>query len=374
MAHLLDASVPLLAVVVVTIGVVVHGAPAERGWELALAIPAAAALAFRRRAPTVTLAVSGGLVLGMVAVDPPSAAIGVVAPAVALFSLTLTRGRLHLAFAALAAASAVVAADAFLAGPRAHGITLQTMAHAALVAVPVLAAEALRNRRSYVQLLLERLALAERTREEEAERRAQEERLRIARDLHDVVAHTLTTINVQAGVASHLAERDPVRAREALGTIESASHDALEELRTILGVLRTPGDAPLEPAPGLDAVDALVEQARGAGSAVSLDVEGEPPRPVPEAVQLAAFRILQESLTNVRRHAPGAAARVRVAYAEDRLRLSVENDVGANGSGSPGVGILGMRERASALGGTLEAARAGGRFRVLAELPYRRGS
>src|SRR5438034_1338010 len=114
---------------------------------------------------------------------------------------------------------------------------------------PVLAAEALRNRRSYIQLLLERLELAERTREEEAQRRAGQERLRIARDLHDVVAHTLTTINVQAGVAAHLADREPDRAGSALAAIEAASHDALDELRAILGVLREADGAeiPLEP-------------------------------------------------------------------------------------------------------------------------------
>src|SRR5262249_3494219 len=190
--------------------------------------------------------------------------VAVIAPAIALYSLALSRGRVHLVAAVVAAAAAVIVADVFLAGHNPHALTLQMAAHVALVAVPVLAAEALGNRRSYIQLLLERLELAERTREEEAQRRAQQERLRIARDLHDVVAHTLTTINVQAGVAAHLAEREPSRAGNALAAIETASHDALDELRAILGVLREPGvaDVPLEPAPGLDGVRSLVDRFR----------------------------------------------------------------------------------------------------------------
>jgi signal transduction histidine kinase len=278
----------------------------------------------------------------------------------------------------VAAAAAVVVIDLLLAGHDASAFTLQTAAHVALVAIPVLAAEALRNRRAYVQVLLERLEAAEREREEEASRRAEQERLRIARDLHDVVAHTLTTINVQAGVAARLLDRDPVHARDALGTIETASHEALDELRAILGVLREPGNgsAPLEPAPDLAALGALIEQARATGLHVSFEVGGEQPKRVPDAVQVAAFRILQESLTNARRHAPGTEADVVLAYGPDRLRLAVENDVGyANANGShQGVGILGMHERAAALGGSLRAQRGGARFRVVAELPYRRGA
>jgi signal transduction histidine kinase len=273
------------------------------------------------------------------------------------------------------AAVAVVVVDTFHSGG-AGGLTLQTAAHVALVAVPVLAAEALRNRRSYVQLLLERLEFAERTREEEARRRAEQERLRISRELHDVVAHTLTTINVQAGIAEHLLDRDPEHARGALATIATASHDALEELRAILGVLRDPrGAAPLEPWPGLERVGPLVERVRDSGGDVELDVDGKPPERIPEAVQLAAFRIVQESLTNARRHASGAAARVSLGYGADRLRVEVESgcgDTNARHESAEGVGIVGMRERAVALGGTLEAGRSGDRFRVLAELPYRR--
>jgi signal transduction histidine kinase len=374
--RLIDAALPLLAGAIIAVGVAVRADPGTRVLALALGLAAAAVLVLRRRAPTVTLAVSGALVLALFAVDSDAGAIAVIAPALALYTLALTRGRVHLVAGVLAAAVAVVVAHRFLAGNH-DRFTLQTAAHVALIAIPVLAAEALRNRRAYIQVLLERLAQAERTREQEAERRAEQERLRIARDLHDVVAHTLTTINVQAGVAAHLLDRDPGNARGALATIETASHEALQEMRTILGVLRESGNgnAPLEPSPDLAAVETLIEQARSTGLAVRLEAEGEPPGRVPEAVQLAAFRILQESLTNVRRHAPGAAADVNLSYRADRLLLSIENDSAHTGNGgASGVGIVGMRERAGALGGTLEAQRSGERFRVVAELPYRRSA
>jgi signal transduction histidine kinase len=377
--HLLDAAVLLVAGVIVVVGVALRADASTRPLALSLALAATATLVLRRSAPTATLAISGALVLALFAVDHAAGAVAVIAPAIALYSLALSRGRVHLVAAVVAAAAAVMIADVFLAGHHPRALTLQTAAHVALVAVPVLAAEALRNRRSYIQLLLERLELAERTREEEAQRRAEQERLRIARELHDVVAHTLTTINVQAGVAAHLADREPGRAGSTLAAIETASHDALDELRTILGVLREPGDTrvPLEPAPDLAALGALIEQTRRAGLRVSFESEGEQPQHIPDAVQLAAFRILQESLTNARRHAPGAEAHVQLAYGADRLHLAIENDTGdtatANGS-RPGVGILGMRERATALGGTFEAQRSGRRFRVVAELPYRRSA
>jgi signal transduction histidine kinase len=377
--HLLDAAVLIFAGAVILVGVALRADASTRPLALALAVAATATLVLRRSAPTATLAISGALVFALFAVDHAAGSVAVIAPAIALYSLALSRGRVHLVAAVVAAAAAVIVADVFLAGHNPHALTLQTATHVALVAVPVLAAEALRNRRSYVQLLLERLELAERTREEEAQRRAEQERLRIARDLHDVVAHTLTTINVQAGVAAHLADGEPGRAEQTLKTIEAASHDALDELRAILGVLREPGgaEAPLEPAPGLAGVSSLVDGFREAGGDVELEVEGEQPDRVPEAVQLAAFRIVQESLTNATRHAPGAAARVRLVYAEDRLCIGVESNPGQerNGNGrGDGVGIAGMRERATALGGTLEAEPSPSGFKVTAELPYRRGA
>jgi signal transduction histidine kinase len=372
---LLDAAVPVVAGAVAVAGVVSPHHAEPRPLTLALALAAAAVLAARRRAPFATLAISGALVLALLAVDHSAGAGAVFAPAVALYSVGLRRGRLHQLAAGLAAVAAVVITDIFLAGD--DRITwFATLGHAALVAVPLLAAEAVRNRRSYVALLLERLELAERTREEEARRRVEQERLRIARDLHDAVAHALTTINVQAGVAAHLLDRNPGNARAALGTIEDASHEALDELRAIVGILRDHDAerAPLEPAPTLDAVSELVERERTRGLDVSLDIRGKRPDRLPEPVQLAAYRIVQESLTNARRHAAGAPARVDLSFEHDRLLITVENGTSAanNGGSGAGVGIIGMQERAAAVGGELRAASSPDGFRVAAKLPYRR--
>jgi signal transduction histidine kinase len=375
---LLDAAVPVIAAGVAVVGVVSPHHAEPRPLTLALALGAAAVLTARRRAPVATLAVSGALVLALLAVDHSAGAGAVFAPAVALYSVGLTRGRIHQLAAGLAAVGAVVIADISLAaGDR---ITwFATLGHAALVAVPLLAAEAVRNRRSYVALLLERLESAERTREEETRRRVEQERLRIARDLHDAVAHALTTINVQAGVAAHLLDRDPDNARAALAAIEDASHEALDELRAIVGILREhDGErAPLDPAPTLDAVSELVERARNLGLDVSLDIRGERPRRLPEAVQLAAYRIVQESLTNARRHAAGAPARVGLSFESDRLLVTIENGTDATSNGSStgtgaGAGVIGMQERAATVGGKLRAASSRDGFRVAAELPYRR--
>jgi signal transduction histidine kinase len=256
---------------------------------------------------------------------------------------------------------------------------LQTLGHVLLVAVPLLAADAHRTRHANVALLRERLELAERTREQEGERRAAQERMRIARDLHDVVAHTLTTINVQAATAAELLDRNPAHAKGALETIEDASREAIGELRGILGVLRNgeSGEVPLTPAPGLDDVAELVGRTREEGVDVRIDVAGERPARVLDAVSLAAFRIVQESLTNARRHAAGAPVRVRLGYEPGSLTLAVENEAGASTSrngATAGVGIIGMTERASALGGTLSAGRLPDGFRVDARLPYARAA
>ncbi|MFI2717472.1 sensor histidine kinase [Streptomyces collinus] len=206
-------------------------------------------------------------------------------------------------------------------------------------------------------------------RAEAARRRADEERLRIARELHDVLAHSISVINVQAGVGLALLDTDPEQARTALTTIKDQSREALGEVRQVLDTLRTPGDAPRAPAPGLDRLPELVEQAAGAG--LTVDVEGKPPRLAP-GTDLAAFRIVQEALTNVVRHSGSRHARVHLAYDARVLRLRVDDDGPATGddAGGSGNGLAGMRERAAALGGTIEAGpRPDGGFRVLAVLP-----
>ncbi|MFD8911571.1 histidine kinase [Streptomyces sp. NPDC059575] len=204
-----------------------------------------------------------------------------------------------------------------------------------------------------------------------AQRRADEERLRIARELHDVLAHSISVINVQASMGLALLDKDPEQARTALTTIRAASKEALGEVRQVLDTLRAPGAAPRAPAPGLDRLPELVEQAAAAG--LTVEVRGEPPS-LPPGADLAAFRVLQEALTNVVRHSGSRHARVRFEQDAAELRLTVDDDGPATGAdaGGTGNGLAGMRERAAALGGTIEAGpRADGGFRVLAVLPAR---
>jgi signal transduction histidine kinase len=222
----------------------------------------------------------------------------------------------------------------------------------------------------------QRRLAAERTRAEEARRRAGEERMRIARELHDVLAHNISLINVQAGVALHLLDEHPEQARPALTTIKEASRDALHELRAALDVLRRGDDAPRAPAPTLADLEPLVGAVRAGGLEVEIDREAVPAG-LPAEVQLAAFRIVQESLTNVSRHARASRATVRLRGEDGRLTVEVEDDgttdaAAGRASSTPGMGISGMRRRAEALGGMLDAGpRAGGGFRVAAVLPLR---
>lgn len=218
------------------------------------------------------------------------------------------------------------------------------------------------------------LAWAERIGEQNERRRVQAERLRIARELHDVVANGFATINVQAGVAAQCVDQRPDQVVEALQAITAASRDALEELRAILGLLRQ-SDRPREEAPGIRQLEALVLRTSKAGVLTRLDVVGSP-RPLPAAIDLAVYRIVQEALTNVLRHAGPAAASVSIVFEGHKLLVSVEDDGRGNGGsdedGSPGsgYGVVGMRERAVALGGGLEAGPLPtGGFRVTAYLP-----
>ncbi|MGR4879495.1 sensor histidine kinase [Streptomyces sp. LARHCF249] len=204
-------------------------------------------------------------------------------------------------------------------------------------------------------------------------RRVNEERLRIARELHDVLAHSISVINVQAGVGLALLDTDPEQARTALTTIKAASKEALGEVRQVLDTLRTPGDAPRTPAPGLDRLPELVEQAAAAGLAVEVSAGGTA-RALPPGADLAAFRILQEALTNVVRHSGARTARVGLIWQPSALELRVDDDGPAAGgaAGGSGNGLVGMRERAAALGGTIEAGpRPDGGFRVVARLPLK---
>ena len=223
-----------------------------------------------------------------------------------------------------------------------------------------------------VRVKRERHLELERTEKQKALARADQERLLIARELHDVLAHNVSLINVQAGVALHLLDEQPDRARPALEAIKNASSETLHEMRSVLDILRRPGEQPpRSPTAGVAGLDELVSRTQAAGIIVDARVTGEP-RGLPASVDLAVYRIVQEALTNVARHAHPAAALVSLAYGDDAIEIVVEDDglrAGeANGSG--GNGIAGMRERVTALGGEFAAGpRPDVGFRVRARLP-----
>jgi signal transduction histidine kinase len=332
-----------------------------------LLVAGPAALAFRERRPVAVL----GFVLAATwlyyALDYPYGP-AFLALAVAFYT-AITRGH---RVAAWVAAGVGYPSHLIAQQVSGHGQEL-TLAHAAALAawllVVLIGSEVVGARR-------ERAAQEARSRQEEARRRASEERLRIARELHDVVAHNISLINVQAGVALHLLDEQPEQARSALSAIKQASKEALGELRSVLDVLRQDDEqAPRAPTTGLEDLEALVDKARAAGLEVDVQVQGSR-RPLPSGVDLAAYRIVQESLTNVVRHAGPAAATVHLRFGSEALTVQVDDDGRGLAPGAPtaaaggGNGIPGMRERVAALGGRLEAGpRAGGGFRVWAELP-----
>lgn len=240
---------------------------------------------------------------------------------------------------------------------------------AAWALVILIAAEFARSRR-------ERLLVARRAQAETERREAGEERLRLAQELHDVVAHHMSLINVQAGVALHVVDRRPEQAQTALTAIKDASREALTEMRRLVGALRDESEgAPRVPVSTLDSLDTLVERSAHAQLDVRVERAGSP-RTLSAAVELAAFRIIQEAITNVVRHAEARHARVRLDYGEDVLHLRVDDDGHGFAHRSPagdtgeGRGLRGMRERARALGGVLrvESAPSGG-VRISADLP-----
>jgi signal transduction histidine kinase len=227
-----------------------------------------------------------------------------------------------------------------------------------------------RQRRAYLDQVEQRAAEAERTREEMALRRAGEERLRIARDLHDSLTHSISVVKVQAGIAVHLARKQGAEPSAALLAIQEASSAAMRELRSTLEVLRSPSDVDRI---GLARVSELAERTRAAGVPVQVTVTGDATPGLPDEVDQAGYRVVQEALTNVARHAGPANAEVRLEYAAAHLTVEVTDDGLAAGPVTPGVGLSGMRERVAGLGGTLHADhRDGGGFRVRATFPLER--
>ncbi|MFN8156919.1 MAG: histidine kinase [Candidatus Nanopelagicales bacterium] len=240
---------------------------------------------------------------------------------------------------------------------------------AALIAAACAIGIARRARRQVILDAEERALRAEQSREEEARRQVTEERLRIARELHDVLAHHIAVINVQSGVAQHLLATDPAKAGEAIGHVREASQVALSEMTTVLGLLRAPDESSAtQPAPGLAQADALVESVRRAGVPVTWRVTGAV-RPLAPVTDLAAYRVVQEALTNAGKHGRGGAE-VLVDYRDDVVVLDISNRVaGEIARAGTGLGLVGMQERVTAVGGTLETGESDGRFLVHAELP-----
>ena len=327
----------------------------------------AGALVLRRSRPLAVWGVSlaAAVLLVLLTGEPPRATLLLV---VTLYTVG-TRAPLRTALATLTTAVvltlAVVAAEGDVSDRDSSLLAFATAAAAIGVAV--------RSQRSAVEAAEARARQAEATREEEAVRRVTDERLRIARELHDVVAHHISVINVQAGVARHLLDSRPDQARTAMTLVREASRTVLAEMSTVLGLLRTGEDeTDLQPAPGLDQLPALVEGIGRAGLRTDWRVTGTPV-PLPEIADLAAYRIVQESLTNALRHGTGTAE-LGVDHQPSGVVVEVRNPVPAGaGAAAGGHGLVGMRERVAAVAGRFAAGVApDGLFTVRAEIP--RGS
>jgi signal transduction histidine kinase len=334
--------------------------------SVVLAYLAALPLALRTRLGFFKMAplLVGGVVLVLWDFEPGTTVVAI--PAWALFDLARTYGRRETIVAAVAVAPCVLVSVLPFADSGEDLVSL-TLRNLALCELALAGGYLMWHNRA----AMEREVAA---REAEAERRLGEERLRIAREVHDVVAHSMVAINVQAGVAAHLLEHDTDQAREALLQIKRTSGEALTDLRATLGVLRDPDQAaPVGPAGGLDDLEAVAGRLRAAGIEVVVDVDTVGGVPTP--VHSASYRIVQESLTNVLRHANAQAVTVVVRADDDMLTIVVADD--GTGSDQPsagaGAGVRGMRERAEALGGTLQASPGEeGGWRVEATLPLAR--
>lgn len=362
---------------------VVGDATVEPGDEVAkasmwVAVPltlvSCGALAWRRVRPAAVMTVVGGVVVASIAVNVVWWS-GGIAAIFALYSVAAHGERR----ASVVSLILTMAAIAFaLASYRLRNDTdltaVDVAANYLMFVTAWILGDNLRNRRGYVAGLEERAAGLERQREDEARRAVAVERGRIARELHDVVAHHVSVMVVQAGAARRVLVAHPDQATEALASVEAVGRQALDELRRVLGVLRSvpaaDGTDDRAPQPGLDAVALLAEQVREAGLPVDVQVEGDV-RPLPVGVDLSAYRIVQEALTNALKHAGPARASVTLRYGADGVELEVVDD--GRGAASPagnGHGLLGMRERVELFGGELKVGpRPGGGYAVRARLP-----
>lgn len=371
---LLSAFTSMVLFTVVTIpGDIRHALSSHQPLSWVVSVVVYAALAARRRFPLGTVAVA---TIGSVVLLADGMAYPLTLPAVfyALYWVALSATPFR-ALAVGVTVKATLLTASLITHPGITGFVILLWA-----ALAVTTGSAARSHRAYVAEVEERARRAEQAKEDEANHRVAEERLRIARELHDAVGHHVALINVQAGaLACLLDDEDRSQARESVTHIQRASEEALEDLRLTVGLLREPGAVepaePAEPVPGLDRLEELIRAFAGAGLRVTREVTGQV-RPLPEAVELTAYRVIQESLTNTRKHAACDTAVVRLGYAPGALRLAVEdegNPVTWDSRRTPaGHGIVGMRERVAALGGRLSAGpRPEGGYCVFAELPLR---
>ncbi|TPQ23318.1 sensor histidine kinase [Streptomyces sporangiiformans] len=270
--------------------------------------------------------------------------------------------------------TAMVVITAVLDKPTTEMLMLRTIGPVLWLLLPLVGGSRARLSHAYLESVQARAAHAERTREEEARLRVAEERMRIARELHDVVAHHMAVANAQAGTAAHLAPTHPEQSQQILAALSGTTSSALLELRATVGVLRhadDPDSDPLQPAPGLDRLPELISACESAGLEVIVTTEGDS-RPLSPGVDLTAYRIIQEALTNATKHASDRAAHVKLTYSGSCLLITVTNDGIATAPTVPGggFGLMGMRERAHSVGGDLHAGpRPEGGFEVTTSLP-----
>ena len=333
---------------------------------------ACAALILARRFPRVTAAVTVACAT-VLAADGYTLSPLLLAPVMVALAFVALRAspKTVAAYAAVAIAAPLLAV--MIAGSLWELVTGEIIGMIAWLLLPVALGRAARLRLAYLQAAHARAEYAEKTKDEEARRRVAGERMRIARELHDVVAHHLALANAQVGTVMYLMDNEPAKARAMAGDLGSTIVSALEELKATVGVLRDAGDtdSPLEPAPGLAELPGLADSFRAAGLAVTITTDGES-RPLPAATDLAAYRIIQEALTNVTKHTTAGQAQVQLTYSGGCLAITVTNDRSTSrlAATEPGYGLIGMRERALSAGGRLHAGpRPAGGFEVTAELP-----
>ncbi|MFD7935359.1 sensor histidine kinase [Streptomyces sp. NPDC059755] len=346
------------------------------GWwsALPLAVVASFVLLWRRTRPRTVLvvtAVCASAAGGVGYLLTPMLLAPVIA---ALYELAVQIPR-RTAYGWCLAMTAMIVLSAVIGNRNGHPWPLAIINPILCLLLPVALGTAAQTRRAYVEAVKARAEYAERSREEEARHRVAEERVRIARELHDVVAHHLALANAQAGTATFLAHTSPHKVAPMVAQLASTTSSALRELKATVGLLRQPDDpdSPTEPAPGLHELPALVDAFTAAGLGVEVVVDGEPQQLSP-GVDLTAYRIVQEALTNVTKHAPKSTTQVRLVYGRDRLTVTITNEPSARepapASPGDGFGLIGMRERAHSAGGRFVAGRRpDGGFTVTTELP-----